>query len=90
MGKEKASRVTHSYLSIGLAVAAMATGLWAAWRWLKAAAVSVPRTLTTDNGGHLVLQRMVESHSAMIAAAHLNKSAALINRQRCSPRWRHS
>jgi hypothetical protein len=69
--------VTHSYLSIALAVAAMATGLWAAWRWLKAATVSVPRTLTSDDGSHLILQRMVESHTAMIAAAHLNKSAAL-------------
>ena len=69
--------MTHSSLSIALAVAAMATGLWAAWRWLRAATVSVPRTLTTDDGSHLVLQRMVESHSAMIAAAHLNKSAAL-------------
>ena len=50
----------------------MATGLWAAWRWLKAATDSVPRTLTSDDGSHLILQRMVESHTAMIAAAHLN------------------
>jgi hypothetical protein len=55
----------------------MATGLWAAWRWLKAGTVSVPRTLTSDDGSHLILRRMVESHTAMIAAAHLNKSAAL-------------
>jgi len=56
----------------------MATGLWAAWRWLKAATVSVPRTLTSDDGSHLILQRMVESHTAMIAAAHLT------NQQPCS------
>ena len=71
-------KVTHSYLSIALAVAAMATGLWAAWRWLKASTVSVPQTVATNDGSHLIIQRMVESHEALIKAAHLNKSAALL------------
>ena len=71
-------KVTHSYLSIALAVAAMATGLWAAWRWLKASTVSVPQTVATNDGSHLIIQRMVESHAALIEAAHLNKSAALL------------
>jgi hypothetical protein len=65
--------VTHSYLSITFAVAAMAIGLWAAWRWLKASTVSVPQTVATDDGSHLIIQRMVESHEAL-----LNKSAALL------------
>jgi hypothetical protein len=56
----------------------MATGLWAAWRWLKASSVSVPHIVTTDDGSHLIVQRMVESHMALIQAAHLNKSAALL------------
>ena len=67
--------MTHSYLSIAFAVAAM--GLWAAWRSLKAS-VSVPHVVTTDDGSHLIVQRMVESHAALIEAAHLNKSAALL------------
>jgi hypothetical protein len=70
--------VTHSYLSIAFAVAAMAAGVWAAWRWLKASNVSVPHIVTTDDGSHLIVQRMVESHMALIEAAHLNKSAALL------------
>ena len=70
--------MTHSYLSIALAVAAMAMGLWAAWRWLKASTVSVPQTVATNDGSHLIIQRMVESHAALIEAAHLNKSAALL------------
>ena len=70
--------MTHSYLSIAFAVAAMATGLGAAWRWLKASNVSVPHIVTTDDGSHLIVQRMVESHAALIKAAHLNKSAALL------------
>ena len=70
--------MTHSYLSIAFAVAAMATGLGAAWRWLKASNVSVPHIVTTNDGSHLIVQRMVESHAALIKAAHLNKSAALL------------
>ena len=56
----------------------MATGLWAAWRWWKASAIRVPHTVVTDDGGHLIVQRMAESHAALIRAAHLNKSAALL------------
>lgn len=69
----------HSYASIAFAIAAMATGFWAAWRWLKASSVRVPRQVTTDDGSHLIVQRMVESHAALIEAAHLNKSAALLS-----------
>ena len=72
--------MTHSYLSIAFAVAAMATGLGAVWRWLKASNVSVPHIVTTDDGSHLIVQRMVESHAALIKAAHLSKSAALFER----------
>jgi hypothetical protein len=39
----------------------------------------VPRQVTTDDGSHLIVQRMVESHAALIEAAHLNKSAALLS-----------
>ena len=70
--------MTHSLVSVAFAVAVMATGLWAAWRWLKASSVSVPHTVATDDGSHLIIERMVESHAALIRAAHLNKSAALL------------
>ena len=70
--------MTHSYVSIAFAVAAMTTGLWAAWRCLKASTISVPQTVTTNDGNHLIIQRMVESQAALIEAAHLNKSAALL------------
>src|SRR5438552_16009277 len=76
--QEEGRKVTHSYLSIAFAVAAMAMGLWAAWRWLKASTVRVPQTVATNDGSHLIIQRMVESHAALIEAAHLNKSAALL------------
>jgi hypothetical protein len=76
--QEKGRKVTHSYLSIAFAIAAMATGLWAAWRWLKASTVSVPQTVATNDGSHLIIERMVASHAALIEAAHLNKSAALL------------
>ena len=72
------SKVTHSHLSIGFAIAGMAMGLWAAWRWLKASTVQVPQRVATDDDTHLIIQRMVESHAALIEAAHLNKSAALL------------
>ena len=77
-GAAEGRKVTHSYVSIAFAVAAMATGLWAAWRWLKASTVSVPQTVATNDGNHVIIQRMMESHAALIEAAHLNKSATLL------------
>jgi hypothetical protein len=71
-------QVVHSYVSVAFAVAAMATGLWAAWRWWEASNVKVPPNMTSDDGDHLIIQRMVQSHAALIEAAHLNKSAAFL------------
>ncbi len=34
--------------------------------------------LRGPDGNHLIIQRTVESHAALIEAAHLNKSAALL------------
>ena len=39
----------------------------------------MPRQVTIGDRGHLIVQRMVESHAARIEAAHLNKSAALLS-----------
>jgi hypothetical protein len=39
----------------------------------------VPRQVTTEDGSHLIVQRMVESQTTLIEAAHLNKSATLFS-----------